>query len=66
MNAAPIQIDAVREIADRELSPYDGRERTGTIFQMGRAFLAFDLADAHVTTAPTMRDAVQALRRAPA
>lgn len=66
MKATLIQIEAVREIADRELSPYDGRERTGTIFQMSRAFLAFDLADTHVTTAPNVRLAMQALRRAPA
>lgn len=66
MSTTRIEIEAVREIADRELSPYDGRERTGTIFQMGRAFLAFDLTDEHVTTAPTVRLAMQALRRAPA
>lgn len=66
MSATRIEIEAVREIADRELSPYDGRERTGTIFQMGRSFLAFDLTDEHVTTTATIRDAMQALRRAPA
>ncbi|UGB28683.1 hypothetical protein LPC10_25420 (plasmid) [Methylorubrum sp. B1-46] len=63
MSTARIEIEAVREIADRELSPYDGRERTGTIFQMGRSFLAFDLTDTHVTTAPTVRLAMAALRR---
>ena len=66
MSAVRIEIEAVREIADRELSPYSGRERLGTVLQLGRSYMVFDLTDEHVTTAPTIRDAMQALRRAPA
>lgn len=56
-----LDIEAIRDIAERELCPYAGRHCLGTIFAVGQSFMAFDLADQHVTTVPKMQAAVAAL-----
>lgn len=54
-------IDAARDIASRELSVSDGQQPVGTVFQVGKAFMAFDLEDRHLGTFPRIQDATRSL-----
>lgn len=57
-----LDIEAVREIAEREFMVHDGRTFVGSILRLGkRTFAVFDGEDRHVITTGQLREATRSL-----